>query len=194
MMNSRERVLTALRHETPDRTPVDAWFRPEVEEAMRERLACTDQEELYQRLEIDFRYFVPVLSRPEFRRRLRKSGTPETSEYLPLGDRLREWVWGTTFRTDSDGKYEERVDGPLTNTDSLSDFTVPEEVEVLQQPEFRQSVESAGGFFTVGVLNNPFKIAWHLRGFEKWLMDYYLNPKLVESRNSATVFGRRHCA
>jgi len=130
--------------------PVDAWFRIEVEEALRRRLACRDRESLYRALGIDLRQIFPTLSRPRFRERLREAGVAETEGHLPLEGRRHEWVWGTIFRTGADGKYDEWLDGPLADTDDLSAFTIPEEMEIIAQDEYRAAVAAVRDFFVLG--------------------------------------------
>ncbi|MBI4024237.1 MAG: hypothetical protein HY360_04595 [Verrucomicrobia bacterium] len=41
-MTPRERILTALGHETPDRTPTDGWFHPEVVDALKRQFQTGD--------------------------------------------------------------------------------------------------------------------------------------------------------
>lgn len=55
-MNSRERVLTALHHQQPDRVPRDYWATAEVTARLREHFGLPDTEALLQRLGIDLRY------------------------------------------------------------------------------------------------------------------------------------------
>jgi len=33
-MNSRERILTTLNHEEPDKVPIDSWITPEIAEVL----------------------------------------------------------------------------------------------------------------------------------------------------------------
>lgn len=70
---SRERVLRALRHEQPDRVPVDlwgeAWVEPEPESSIKQELLNRfpghSWNEVLDRLEVDIRTIEPI--RPEFR-------------------------------------------------------------------------------------------------------------------------------
>jgi len=55
-MTARERVLTALAHRRPDRTPRDFWATPEVVASLLAHFDLPDRESLLQRLGIDLRY------------------------------------------------------------------------------------------------------------------------------------------
>ena len=42
-MNSKERVLTAINHEEPDKVPIDSWISPEVAKAIINGLGLDEQ-------------------------------------------------------------------------------------------------------------------------------------------------------
>ncbi|MGD0309808.1 MAG: uroporphyrinogen-III decarboxylase-like protein, partial [Acidobacteriota bacterium] len=52
-MISRERWLSLLLGEKPDRIPTDYWATPEVTDRLLRELRCSDLEQLYQALHID---------------------------------------------------------------------------------------------------------------------------------------------
>jgi uroporphyrinogen decarboxylase len=56
MTSSRERVLAALRHEQPDRTPCDFWAEPPAWKRLLTHLGCSDQEQLLRQLRVDLRH------------------------------------------------------------------------------------------------------------------------------------------
>jgi len=41
-MNSRERILTAINHEEPDKVPIDSWMAPEVANEIKIELIVTE--------------------------------------------------------------------------------------------------------------------------------------------------------
>lgn len=55
-MMPRERVLTALAHERPDRTPRDFWAEEPAWNRLLAHLGCADREQLLRRLAIDLRH------------------------------------------------------------------------------------------------------------------------------------------
>ena len=83
-MNSRERVLAAIRRRLPDRTPADYKAEPEVNRELMRRLGTEDYEALLRRLEVDLRRIEP-----------RYQGPPDRQ--LPGG--IREDYWGIRART-----------------------------------------------------------------------------------------------
>lgn len=69
-MNSRQRVLKALRHEEPDRIPLFYRDVPEVEKRLLRDLDLECRDELLEYLDIDFRwvgpdYIGPSLHQPD---------------------------------------------------------------------------------------------------------------------------------
>ncbi|PRY99983.1 uroporphyrinogen decarboxylase [Marinilabilia salmonicolor] len=64
-MNHKERVLTALNHEEPDRVPVFYWAVPEFTQKMMSELGFSDVDRLLEHLDIDFRWVEPVYSGPK---------------------------------------------------------------------------------------------------------------------------------
>jgi uroporphyrinogen decarboxylase len=55
-MTSRERVLTALAHQQPDRTPCDFWAEEPTWRRLLDHLGHTDKERLLQQLGVDVRH------------------------------------------------------------------------------------------------------------------------------------------
>jgi len=55
-MSSRERVLTALRHERPDRTPCDFWAEPPALNRLFAHLGHADKDRLLNTLGVDLRH------------------------------------------------------------------------------------------------------------------------------------------
>ena len=66
-MTSKDRVLAAIRHETPDRVPVDLWAEPDVKTSLCRHLGLRDEEALLQRFGVDFRGIYPRYIGPELK-------------------------------------------------------------------------------------------------------------------------------
>ena len=56
-MTSRERAITAMNHEEPDRIPIDLWVTPETQQRIMDYWGYADWEECLQFLGVDFRYW-----------------------------------------------------------------------------------------------------------------------------------------
>ncbi len=106
-MTSRERVLTALAHQQPDRTPRDFWAEPPALNRLFEHLGHTDHDRLLDDLGIDIAH-------------LEAPPTPER----PLGAGLFQNFWGERFiyQTTPWGRMREDVPGALADAKSLSDL------------------------------------------------------------------------
>ena len=76
-LTPRERVLAALRHERPDRTPRDFWAEPPAWSRLEAHLGTGDRDRILERLGIDVRH-LDAPSPPE----------------RPIGGSLFENYWG----------------------------------------------------------------------------------------------------
>ena len=66
-MTSKQRVLTAIERQTPDRTPVDFWAEPDVKRRLIEFFGLEDEEELLRRFNVDLRCIYPPYIGPELK-------------------------------------------------------------------------------------------------------------------------------
>ena len=106
-MTSRERVLTALRHEQPDRTPRDFWAEPPAWERLLEHLGHADKERVLGMLDVDVRHL--------------EAPVPPERE---IGEGVRQNFWGERFiqQTTPWGPMRHDVKGALANARSFSDL------------------------------------------------------------------------
>src|SRR5512137_2567252 len=106
-MTSRERVLTALRHEQPDRTPRDFWAEPPAWERLLEHLGHADKERVLGMLGVDVRHL--------------EAPVPPERE---IGDGVRQNFWGERFVQQSTpwGPMRHDVTGALAHARNLSDL------------------------------------------------------------------------
>ncbi len=115
-MTPRQRVLTTMRHEEPERVPLFYRDVPEVRERLLNDLRLKDFDDLLEHFEIDFRWVEPAYIGP------------------PLEDRetgIRRDIWGIEYRyvpfSDTAG-YWEAQSRPLRNAISvaeLNDYSWP---------------------------------------------------------------------
>jgi hypothetical protein len=59
-MDHKERTMLAIRHQSPDRVPVDWTARTEVSDALIQHLGVRDVDALLQYLDVDLRYIQPI--------------------------------------------------------------------------------------------------------------------------------------
>jgi uroporphyrinogen decarboxylase len=163
-MNSRERMETALNHETPDRPPVSATFVPEIEAALRKDLEITDPD-LGAALGNDLVKCCAGLEKSF-------NGEPRP-EYVD--------AWGIRWRYQENafGTFTEIVEHPLAGDRSKLDrFTIPDPGEETQYDDFRaMRVRYGKEKWLVGSSQiSLFEAAWYLRGMEPFLVDLALDP------------------
>jgi uroporphyrinogen decarboxylase len=172
-LSSRERVHLALAHQTTDRIPIAmvcAGINPPAAAALEELLQRTRGINLQSWLNafIDIRSVAP-----------RYIGPP-----LPPG----EDIWGVRRAPMSygSGAYDEIVGYPLAeaqNTADLEKHRWPR-TEWFDTPSLLDSiaVAQADGEHCLMTSNgNIFETAWYMRGFERLLLDFAINPDLAHA-------------
>jgi uroporphyrinogen decarboxylase len=112
MMTPKERWLSVLRHETPDRTPMDYWGTPEATEKLIGYLGVDDFGQMCERLHID----TPLSVFPHY------AGPRIKSGYDYYGRGYQRVDYGT-------GTYDEVVHYPLAGFNTIqeleSEYTWP---------------------------------------------------------------------
>ena len=105
-MDSRERVLTAVNHERPDRVPVDLWAEPGVWERLRTDFGVATDDDVRKALAVDIRYLYPVYPQDTY------SGG------------IRQNMWGERWTKTSTifGLEWEHTKGALHEAQSLSEL------------------------------------------------------------------------
>lgn len=189
-MNSRERVIAAINHDRPDRVPLDGQFCRESWAKLERHFGTTDAEEVTRALGLDIRYSILEPSAT-----FRERATPSPWQIADLGTGrdnlviLRENGWledeyGICRVPSSTGLSFGYTYHPLAQAGL-------EEVRAYQfpHPEAPERYENVlsdvarwkGSHFITVELSNTFKTSWELRGFEQYLMDLILEPRLAET-------------
>ncbi len=164
-MTSRERWLAVLKHEKPDRVPMDYWATGEATEKLMRHLGVGDHYEMFRRLHIDYvvgaagRYVGPPL--------------PEGED--PFGCRFK----GVPYPT---GVYSECVYHPLAQYDSVDaierNYTWPNP-DWWDYSHIPNQVCGQEDHPIQGGGSEPFLIYCYLRGQEQALMDLVLHPDIA---------------
>jgi len=168
-LTSKERVLTALNFEQPDRPPVFASYVPEIEQRLRE-YTRTDEVDLGAALGNDMVKDCTGLERSFY-------GQPEP-EYTD--------DWGITWRyvKNEFGVFTEIVDFPLAGDKSkLDSFQIPDPNEQSQYDSFRKLKKMYGAEkWMIGSSQiSIFEAAWYLRGMDSLMMDMMTDPDYVHT-------------
>jgi len=167
-VNSRERVLAAINHETPDRVPTDIWAVPEVWEKLRAHFgADADVAEL---LHIDgiagvgAKYAGPALP---------SLGPDESIDYWQIRRKNVSYGYGT---------YHEISHHPLAEARTIDDlegyawpsadwFDYSQMAETARRRRDKQALQC--GYMA------PFTYHQYLRGLTKSLMDPLTDPEFT---------------
>lgn len=174
-MNSRQRVLTAMKHEPPDRVPLFYRDVPEVEKRLLKDLDVQDRSALLETLGIDFRWVQPEYIGPP----LVDEKTGHTKD-----------IWGVEYKYvhfSDTGGYWEAVAHPLqTCTDIRQldaypwprmewfDFsTLPDQVAAYRD----YAIMTAPGYASPGILS---PLQW-LLGMERSWTVMILEPDFYDA-------------
>ena len=171
-MTSRERVLTALDHRTPDRIPVYADFTPEAGESMARRLSV-DRGEPVTPADIPAVLGLDMVV----------AGHGVGMSYYAHSEEEYTCEWGIGWRwvDVAGGRYTEIVGHPLADERALDGWSPPEPDMPGKYDRMEELLASHGAIHAVvgGMGSILFEPAWHLRGFEQFLMDLATNEDFV---------------
>lgn len=165
-MTSRERVLTALRHELPDRVPRDFWAEEPAWNRLLAHVGYRDRERLLRQLGIDLRH-------------LDAPGPPERA----VGEGVFQNFWGEryVYQPTSWGPMREDIPGALATAGSLADLEAfawpsPDERDYSGlKRQAREDEEFALVYGFADVWQRPALV----RGWEEMFLDMAAHPERV---------------
>jgi uroporphyrinogen decarboxylase len=182
-MKPRERVLTALNHEAPDRCPMQISFTPEFAD----------------RLRADMHLETGKIHNPhgggntyEMERALDEdlllTSVGWANCYYQDADEYTD-EWGVGWRTAEyttpfgNGKYTEITGHPLAADNAISQYRAPDPNRPELYAESQWVLDTfKKDYFIVGVtVTTIFETAWALRGLERLLEDFALNPDIADA-------------
>ncbi len=204
----RQRVKTALRHETPDRTPVDflatleiwdrlaAQLQPDVASVGPSDFFDPAYEALLRHFEVDCRVFSydQFCNPPDSI--LHPGATVEWWDVLSRSTPSRMWrqklpdgtlrsIWGQEIRVveTPTGAYEEFARYPLSQATSLSDlkshpWPEPDWWDFSALPGVIQQLDTHQEYHLRFRIGSIFETAWQLRGMQEFLMDLALQLEI----------------
>jgi uroporphyrinogen decarboxylase len=187
-MKHRDRVLMALNHEVPDRCPMQISFTPEFASRLRDDLGIPDAAMhnphgggntyvLERTLDEDLLLTSVGWANSYYATKaLSENGVRYVDEW---GIEWQNVAYETEFGT---GHYTEIVGHPLATDDAIDAYQPPDpnRPELYAEAE-RMLREYKDDYWIVGVtVCTVFETAWALRGLSKTLMDFVLQPDLVD--------------
>ncbi|MGD9497018.1 MAG: uroporphyrinogen decarboxylase family protein [Armatimonadota bacterium] len=171
-MSPRERVLTAMRREVPDRVPKEAGFTPAVQEMFERETGCTDPAAYFgfERRSVGFRGPEKL---PDF--------SPWFPEGFPEGTVFNEYGSGHTpagFHHFTGRIY------PLVRAQTIADleqFPWPDYTPAWRHEHLEEQVAAlhAAEWFVAGGVGHIWETAWQMTRMEKLMTDMALRPPLA---------------
>ena len=187
-MKHRDRVLTALNHEKPDRCPLQISFTPEFASRLKGDLGLTDAD-LHNPHGGGNTY---ALERAIDEDMLLTS-VGWANSYYATDTYSEDGIfytdeWGVTWKNVAYetkfgiGHYTEMIGHPLAEDGAIDSYQPPDPNRPKLYLEAERVIkEYQTDYWIVGVtVTTVFETAWALRGYEKTLMDFMLNPEFVE--------------
>ncbi len=174
-MNSKDRVKNAIGHIKPDRTPLDGWFTNAAMDKLKSRFGFSDDEEVLERLGIDFR---PVVMEPaeEFGKNAKwmdfiiNKRAFSVSDYIgkPVGGGVYEDEWRVQITLNRDGSNWGYSYHPLNDMD-LNKLKVPDLNSPGRMDTAIAKIKKFKTKFIYAGVSTSFRRGWLLTGFSKFL-------------------------
>jgi len=196
--SSRKRILTTFSHNQPDRCVTYIRINDEAMEKLMAYMRLDSSEEVEEELGIDkWKSLGLRIAMPDDCRERINSLIP--SKYK--GDKEYHITSeGRVVRVHKSANYlEDTVWYPLGNIDKVKDLDVypfPQPDWIKAQDDLKDRIKEykKQGFVVSGGIAQPFKSAWLLRGMHNILMDYLINPDLInEMYERVYSFGAAYC-
>lgn len=174
-MNSKERILTTLNHEEPDKVPIDSWMAPEVAEEIIKGLNLDIEKDpfaLSKALGNDLLYATLGFC---------DGFSSIFKEDRKIGENLYQDQFGIKWKKHSQqyGGYCEFVEHPLADIKNYENYKLPDpfKVHVNEFKQYEDLLKNEGKEYAIlgGCACTMFEAAWYLRGLENFLTDLYLN-------------------
>lgn len=181
-MRHRERVELALNHQIPDRCPMQISFTPEFAGRLCKELSL-DPRAQHNPHGGGNTYILERLLGQDM---LLTSVGWANSYYQQPGDYVDEWGVGwksITYETPfGTGRYTDMVTHPLADDQAVASYQPPDPGRPgLYLDAERVIREFKDEYWLVGVtVTTIFETAWALRGYERLLSDFILQPELAE--------------
>ena len=181
-MTCRERALMSVKHQEPDRVPIDNWMVPEIKNKTMEYFGCDNYDELLDFLGVDFRNnYGPSYVGQSFKKH--PDGTVEDL----WGVKRKTVVYGKG--TSHQGSYSEVAESPLEKLKTLEeikkydhwaspdwwDYSKVKADCMVYHPQY--CVINVGDRLD---RTSQLKPMMYLRGIQQIFIDMVMNPEIVE--------------
>lgn len=169
IMNSRDRVLTAINHKTPDRVPITFDAEKEVIEGLMNHFNVSTKDEVWDALNVDTR----LIGVDHNDSRIREEN----------GLSYDFWGIGSVEQTYSGGSYMEYAEHPLADMETIEEienYNWPDPAEI-SFDALRENKERNPDKATIAhITHGGYFKATHLRGMENFMLDLGMNQEIAE--------------
>lgn len=190
-MTPRERMLAALRHQEPDRVPIDfgggaTGIEVEAYDRLKAHLGFQGQTKTFVRdhVEVD----EPILERFRVDTRYVRVGAPRGYQFRLDPDNSYLDVWGTRWRKPPSSFYYDIVDFPIKEPtlDALKQYRWPDPHDPGRTDGLRERAKMLSEKTDYAIVLDTtgwgvFEQGWALRGFENFYADIAAEPKFAEA-------------
>lgn len=185
MVSSKERVRKALEYKEPDRIPIDFIASEYVYQSLKNLLDIDSNEELLKRLGVDLRYVGPSNIGPAERKYGLKEFKGASLMIRLFGDGSKK----VCYHSSSGEEYYEYQPffHPLAGLKRVSEIDEYEwpSPDWFDRDNIKSDIEkiNKNGEYWIVITQQGsqgvFETAWHMRGFEAFLMDLAVNPEIA---------------
>ena len=172
-MDHRERFLTAINRELPDRVPKYAEFTPRQLENLKEKTGCDDPAEYfcYEMREV---WFHPTRQEIDY--------SPYLGE-LPEGSIVTEWGYG---EIPAHLYHLTKMVHPMrgfTSVEEIERYPFPDYDAPYRHDDLEERVRAVHdrGLAAVSHFTMIFEFAWYMRGMENLMLDFLDHPALADA-------------
>ncbi len=181
-MSHRQRAMMAVKHQEPDRVPIDNWMVPEIQKRAMEYYGCDTYEELQRFLGVDFRNnYGPSYVGLSFKK------FPDGTVEDLWGVRRKVVTYGKG--TAHEGTYSEVAESPLANMKTVEEITAYPRWASPDWWDYAKVKEDCAQYHPEFCVINvgdrldrtaQLKPMMYLRGIQQAFVDLALSPKIVE--------------
>ena len=174
-MTSRERVKRAAQRIKTDRPPTSLRCTPEVWEALQAHFGVSANEDVLDKLDIDYRWiYLPFIGPPE--RSAITIGTEGTDLWgcvnKAIKNKFNTYVEIVYHPLAKCKTVEQVLEHDWPSTDWFDYSKVKEQIKLNKKTDDRAIMYFAGG---------AFETPWYMRGMEQFFMDMYDDPEIVNA-------------
>lgn len=173
-MTPRERVLAAMRRQTPDRPPLEFNFTPSLMETLKEKTGKDNVQEAFD-LDVVNAGLAPAPTQKDY------SHWHEGRSFRP-GTTINGW--GVAQEPGSLYHFTHRV-SPLAGKPAaaLADYELPDRDHPACFEGLAEKVAAvhARGYAASGMVGHTYETAWQVRGLDEFLTDMVLDPDPLEA-------------